>query len=328
MGEIRYNFLNDRYVIFSPKRAKRPHIKYKIDKEHKDIFIYGMEKNTPSEIFAIRKSDSKKDTPGWKVRVIPNRYPAVENNNFEKKENFYISFNNYGYHEVVIETPDPKKRYKDFSLEEFSLVLEVFKIRLNSLYEKNGIEYVHIFKNCGFEAGASISHSHSQILALPYIPTQQKIIFSQFKKFYKNKNCCYLCEEIKYEIIKSKRVVFQNENFILYAPYASLYPFQLRIVPIKHLRNFGDIDKDLINSLAKIFKNAFLKLEKMEKDIPFNLFLVSSPKKNDNLFFHWYFEIVPRLNILGGFEYGCLDTINTIFPEEAVKILKEGNENI
>ncbi|WP_281951635.1 galactose-1-phosphate uridylyltransferase [Nitrosophilus kaiyonis] len=328
MSEIRYDRLKDRYVIVEPGRAKRPFEKFEIkkfEKSYESIFAYGKEHLTPPEIYAVREDGSKPNSPGWKIRVIPNKYPALKNEIFRKnKKCIFESFNGYGFHEIVIETPDICKQFESFTIDEFYLLLKTYQKRLNSLYENEYIQYVHIFKNRGYEAGASILHSHSQILALPYIPTQIKTILNQSEKYFSKKNRCLLCDEIKCEQKEKSRVIYENEKYILYAPFASFYPYEMKIVPKNHFSDFGKCDKKDIKLLSEIFKEAFLRLEKIAKEIPFNLILVSLPKKTDEAekYFHWHFEILPRINIFGGFEHGTLDTINVVEPEKAAEFLK------
>ena len=327
MSEIRYDILKDRYAIIEPSRAKRPLEKFEIKrfkKEYDSIFAYGNEKLTPPEIYAVREKGSKPDTPGWKIRVIPNKYPAVKDDILKSiKSCIFEVMSGFGYHEIVIETPDICKQFFDFSEDEFFLVLDTYRKRLNSLYKKKYIQYVHIFKNRGYEAGASLLHSHSQIIALNYIPTQIKIMLNQANKYYKKNHKCLLCEEIRCEKEQKKRVVFENEEFLLYAPYASLYPYQLRIVPKSHFSDYGDLNEKSIYKLSEIFKKAFLGLEDIAKEIPFNLILYTVPKNiGKNEYFHWFFEIIPRINVYGGFEHGTLDMINVIDPNIAAENLK------
>jgi len=332
VSEIRYDRLKDRYVIIEPGRAKRPFEKFEIKKfkkSYESIFSYGKESLTPPEIYAVREDSSKPDTPGWKIRVIPNKFPALTDESFNENEKcIFKSINGYGYHEIVVETPDICKQFESFTIDEFYLLLDTYKKRLNSLYEKEHIQYVHIFKNKGYEAGASILHSHSQILALPYIPSQIKTILNQSKKYFAKTDRCLLCDEIECELKEKKRVIFENEKYMLYAPFASFYPYEMKIVPKNHFSDFGAMDKEDIKLLSKIFKEAFLRLENVAKEIPFNLILISLPRraKDSDKYFHWHFEILPRINIFGGFEHGTLDTINVVEPEKAAEFLKNIKE--
>jgi UDPglucose--hexose-1-phosphate uridylyltransferase len=342
MAEFRYNYLKDTWSIIATERSKRPH-DFNIsiyEEETVDLskcpFEYGNEDKTPPEIFAIRPDGSSPNTPGWIVRVIPNKYPALRIENQPLYEGYYIfdKIGGFGAHEVIIETPDHFKHIQDFEESDIVNMFIAFRERTKSLYQDLRIKYVHIFKNHGREAGKSLVHSHSQLIALPTIPKLQQTIIKQSKKYFQEKGRCYLCDEIKTEIKLAERVVYENESFISYCPYSSLYPFEVKIAPKYHSHDFSSITNEKLKDLADILKFTVRKLHKTLINPPFNLIVQSAPPYRDDAIdktiyeniekhFHWHIEILPRITTLAGFELGTHYYINPTLPEEAARYLRE-----
>ncbi len=336
MPEIRYNFLKDTYVIFSAERAKRPHDYFRepeaeIGIVEKCPFEYGNEDKTPPEVFAIREKGTKPNTPGWKIRVVPNKYPALkpEDNFLEKQEGLFKKFTGYGYHEIIIETPDHFKQIYNFSVEEIKLLLISIKNRFQEISKDKNIKYIQYFKNYGKEAGCSLFHSHSQIIATPLIPKEVATKISQLKGFYKKEKSCYLCKEIDFELKENKRIVYENESFIAYCPYYSIFPFEVRVIPKKHSNRFDNINEKEMTFLSKALKVITQKIYKTLNNPAFNIILYTNPVNTDiehiEKFNHWYIEILPRVNIMAGFEFGTGWYINTTYPEDASQFLKESD---
>lgn len=341
-SELRFDYLNNSWSLLSTERSRRPR-DYTVSIYEEAItdvsqcpFEYGNEDKTPPEIFAIREDGSLANTPGWKVRVFSNKYPALrlENVGIRDSEGFFEKMGGFGAHEVIVDTPDHFKHIQDFSIKEHFYMLYTFRERMRSLYNDLRIRYVHIFKNHGKEAGKSLVHSHSQLIALGMIPKKIETQIYQSKKYYREKNRCYLCDEIKFELKESKRVVYENGRFVAYCPYGSLYPFQVRIAPKQHHHDFSLISDDEIGDLAEILEYTVKKLHKALINPPFNLILHTCPPVRENptdfayfygiqYLYHWHIEILPRMNTLAGFELGTDIYINPTLPEEAAKFLIE-----
>ncbi|NPA51558.1 MAG: galactose-1-phosphate uridylyltransferase [Aquificae bacterium] len=339
MSELRYNRLKDTWTIIAEERAKRPHDYKEYTKEEATQiencpFEYGNEHMTPPEVFAIREKNTKPNSSGWKVRVVPNKYPAVSPQT--PLDYFfrciYDNVTGFGYHEVIIDTPDHFKQIQDFNKEDFQYLFTAFKERLKALSNDNRIKYIHIFKNHRKEAGKSLYHSHSQLIALPMIPKLVDTQINQSRSYYKQKERCLLCDEVMYELETEERILYKNEKFVVYCPYASLYPFEIRIVPYPHSYSFLEIKK--FDYLIDAVKVAVKKLNNTLLDPPFNLILYTSPPKRDNykipdyfynieIFNHWYIEILPRITTHAGFELGTGYYINPVPPETAVNKLKQ-----
>jgi len=341
MPELRYNRLNDLWVIISKERAKRPHDypvewRKEVDNIEKCPFEPGRESMTPPEIFAVREEGTQPNTPGWKVRVIPNKYPALRPDEpfYRESEDIHDKMGGFGYHEVIIDTPDHYRHIHDFTVGEIFLIFSVYRERMRKLYQNKNIYYVQIFKNHGREAGKSLYHSHSQLVALPRIPKRINTQIKQCREYYKEKERCLLCDEIRYEIKEQVRIVYENKSFVVYTPFASAFPFEMKIIPKEHSSDFVQSSDECLTELAEAVFVAVRKLDRLFENPPFNMILHTSPPVRDipsdpNYFygiekiFHWYVEILPRMAIHAGFELGTEFFINPTPPEEAAKYLRE-----
>ena len=321
MSEFRKDPMHNKWVLIVPKRGKRPHaffneVEVADEKSRKDCpFCEGNENMTPPEVDSFRNS-GKSDEPGWRIRVFPNKYPALDreiktilhdNKNPEKVEG-------YGFHEVIAETPSHSKDIYSMNQEELVLVLKMYIKRYKVLKKEKNIKSVFIFKNHGHAAGASLPHSHSQILALPIIPP----FIEEEKQIIKKAKACVYCGLLK-KAFKEKRVLLENSVFVVFAPYASAYPYQLLVLPRQHQPFFEKIDDKQLPLLANLIKEVFRKYKKLLGNIPFNCFF-NLPSTKEG---HWNIQITPKLTIPAGFEKGTGIYINPVPPEIAVTELKK-----
>ncbi len=313
--KLRKDYILDRWVIISEKRGKRPHEFKKSKEKHKSkdkdcFFCPGNEELTPKEIY--RRNDNKGK---WKIRVIPNKFAAVDikSKTKNKQKKHIKEINAYGYHEVLIETNKHNKQLWDLDEKEIAEVLEVYNLRIKELEKDKNIKYVTIFKNHGKEAGTSLVHSHSQIVAYNKIP---KTIKDKLKASKKYKNCPY-CKIIKKES-KSKRKCFENNNFIAFAPFASRFNYEVWLMPKKHIKKLEQLDKKQTRDMAKILKKVLEKLKKI--NCSYNFYIHYAPGKTD---LHLSLEICPRIAKWAGFETSTGDIINVIAPETAAKFYRK-----
>lgn len=317
MIKLRKDYILNRWSYIASERGKRPQqIKGDKIKNRKNgeedicYFCPGSENLTPPE---IGRTGTKNK---WQVRWFLNKFPAVSEDlkrEVETKNKFYTNGEAFGFHEIIVETPDHKKQLADLSVKEIEKVLEVYALRMKELSAKDGIKYVQIFKNSGTKAGTSLVHSHSQIIATNVIPdlVQEKI--DAVKKY---KGCPY-CDIIKSEE-KSERFIYANDDFICFTPYAPRFNYEVLIFPKKHYENITGLKGTGFKNLAEIFKIILPKLEKI--NLSYNFYLHYSPV-GKNLHFH--FVIAPRVNTWAGFELATGFNIVKISPEEAAKFYQE-----
>ncbi len=234
--------------------------------------------------------------------------------------------NGIGAHEVLIESPSHDEVFTYLPVDRIQQVFLAFRDRINDLSKDPRFRYVMIFKNFGQAAGASLEHSHSQLIALPILP---RMIVSELDgslSYYKYKERCIFCDIIRQEMRQEVRVVCQNEHFITIAPYAPRSPFEMWILPIRHSSSYASLDDQAFYSLASIFSESMRRLDRCLPGVPYNFVLHTSPLRSNPLeHFHWHFEIMPKLTSIAGFEWGSGFYINPTPPEDAAKYLQEVN---
>ena len=330
MPELRKDPIIGRWVIISTERGKRPSDFSGTPKRRKESkpcpFCPGNESATPPEILAFRPDSSKPNKPGWTLRVISNKYPAlrIEGNLNREGVGIFDKMNGVGAHEVIIETPEHDKDLVDLSLKQMQDVIWAYRKRTIDLKKDSRFRYILIFKNQGEAAGASLEHSHSQLIATPIVPKRVMEEVESASKYYGYKERCIFCDIIKQEISDDERVVIQNEHFISLEPFAPRFPFETWILPKKHLPAFEDIKKEDILALASILLETLQKLTKALNNPPYNYVLHTSPL--DDYYaeeYHWHIEIMPKLTKVAGFEWGTGFYINPTTPEDAAAFLKE-----
>jgi len=328
MPELRKDPITGRWVIISSERIIRPaQINFKNIETPKKFcpFCEGNEKYSPNEIFAISKNPREKDTPGWEVRVIPNKFPAlkVEGELNKRGIGLYDMMNGIGAHEIIIETPNHNLRMSQMPVNQIKKVIQTYLARMQDLKKDIRFEYALIFKNHGQEAGATISHSHSQLIAFPVIPKRVQEEKDGAKKYYEYRDRCIYCDIIAQELYYQKRIIIDEKNFLAIAPFASRQPFETWIIPKNHKAEFLNITEEEIESLAHVLLETLKKLDTSLLNPPFNFVLHTSGYKDiTNDFYHWHIEIIPKLTKMAGFEWGSGFYINPTPPEEAVKFLK------
>ncbi len=327
MSEWRKDPIVGRWVIISSERGKRPS-DWANEPNAKGggfcPFCPGNESKTPPEIMALRELTNERDVGGWTIRVIPNKFPAV-NIEGEVNPKGYGNFdmmNGVGAHEVIIETPNHAYDLSDLSINEIEKIMLVYRNRIDELTKDPRFRYVLIFKNHGVAAGASLEHSHSQIIAIPIVPKRVSEELEGSKKFYQFKKRCIYCDVIKQEVATQLRVVSMTENFLTIEPYAPRFPFETWLLPLNHYSHFERMPEFMYKETASALKDALSRINLALGYPPFNFILHSSPIQDENLFhYHWHIEIIPKLTKVAGFEWGSGFYINSTSPESAAEYL-------
>ncbi len=312
MNELRKDYILDRWVIIAEDRGKRPQqFVHRAEKVEKGIcyFCPGNENMTPPEIARIERNGR------WIVRSFPNKFPATSRKKGKIRENFLKSFYPYGTHEVVVETPEHDKNLGDLDKEHISLLLQLYIKRLREIKEDKSIKYVLIFKNKGGNAGTSLEHSHSQIIGLPIIPklVQDEVLAAE--EYRRRNGNCPFCKIWKREI-KTERGIFENEHTVAIAPFASRFPFEVWLIPKRHMNSLEEMKNEEINSFAEILQKILSRLNSSLNYPPYNFYLHLSPEGED---LHFHLELTPRLTKWAGFELGSGIIINVMPPEMAAE---------
>jgi UDPglucose--hexose-1-phosphate uridylyltransferase len=335
MPELRKDVLVNRWVVFAPERKQRPqdYQQNEVPLPAIDAFADGQEHYTPQEVYAVRPPHTKPDSPGWKVRVVPNRYPAlrIEGNLDPEAVGFYDKMNGIGAHEVIIETPKPEMALEDQSLEDVGEVLSAYRTRMLDLMRDSRFRYILVFKNVGPLAGASIAHAHSQLIAMPVTPRTVKDKLRTAQEYFENKDRNIFEDILRNEVKAGERLVYENNGFVVFCPYASRFPFEMSIFPKRQSPDYHSIDAHETVLLADALRTALGKLGRGLDKPNYNLIVhtapIRRPRKNYwssiDFDFRWHIEILPRLVGVAGFEFGTGFYINTTLPEEAAQFLRQ-----
>lgn len=309
--ELRKDYLLNRWSMISESRGKRPNDfaspKTKSTKEC--IFCKGHESETPQEISRVEENGE------WAIRVIPNKFAATDPkaDPLIQTHNQYYTFSyNHGSHELVVETPFHGKKFGDLSQESIKKVLKVYAERISVLQKDNADKYVCVFKNEGKEAGASINHAHSQIIAVSFMPPELSEKLEVIKKY----SFCPYCDIISKEK-DSYRRCFDNFSFISFTPYAPRFNYEIWLFPKRHINSFFDFNDQDYSDLASMLKTITHKLE--SEGFDFDIAYYYSPGKED---LHFHIEIMPRVTVWAGFEMGFGTDIITVSPEDAAKFYR------
>ena len=337
-SQYRYDILQKRWVIIASERGKRPQ-DFAIPRDDGESrfcpFCPGHEDKTPNEITAVREPGSRTNGTGWKVRVVPNKFPAlrVEGTPEREADGIYDRMNGIGAHEVVIETPTHRSRMADRDVDEIALTLKVYRERLGDLMRDMRLKYVLIFKNSGLTAGASLSHPHSQIIATSVTPRTVALELNSCKEHHHVKERCLICDIIKQEMATRERLVSIDDRYVAFCPYASRFPFETMIVPRFHHHDYSKASDHDLRGLAAVLRDVLARYREALEDPPFNFILHTSPNVNVHprrahywdtieFDFHWHFELFPRLTRVAGFEWGSGFYINPTPPEDAARYLR------
>lgn len=296
-------------------------------------FCEGNERMTPPEIWADRSGGAAKNSRGWSVRVIPNKFALlrIEGEVTRSGEGIYDMVNGVGAHEVVIESPRHNARMSRYSQGRMESVVRTWRDRMSDLYRDQRFRYVQIFRNYGQMAGSKIFHAHSQIMALPITPRWIADEMRNTHEYYDYKERCLFCDIIQQELKANTRVVSVNEGFIALEPFAARFPFETWILPRRHSHDFQFLSDGEIPALAAVMKQSLAAIEQALQNPAFNLVIHTAPMAkpsetgamSSSRQYHWHVEIIPRLTMVAGFEWGTGFHVNPTLPEEAAAFLKQ-----
>ncbi|NQU17010.1 MAG: galactose-1-phosphate uridylyltransferase [Candidatus Saganbacteria bacterium] len=340
MPELRKCPITERWIILATERSKRPGDFSASTPDDTDSskcpLCEGKEDGTPPEVLAWRKPNTLPNTPGWDVRVVPNKFPALISNGEVNRSGvgLFDMMTGIGAHEVIIESPSHNTLLADMEIPQIEKVLWAYKQRITTLEADPRFRYVLVFKNQGIPAGASLTHPHSQLIATPITPRYVKLELQNSCTYYREKERCIFCDLMRQELSAGDRLVYENDFFVAFTPFASRFPFELWILPRRHHAHFREATDEEHKQLALCLKDVLSRLKKVLKNSPYNYVLHTAPNPVPRAGkpsywgtlaydFHWHIEIIPRLTKVAGFEWGSGLYINPMPPEQAAKYLRE-----
>jgi UDPglucose--hexose-1-phosphate uridylyltransferase len=337
-SSLRRDPVSGRWVIIAAERGRRP-TDFRFERQIATTedaedcpFCEGHESLTPPELFADRPGGGAANSPGWRVRVVPNKYPALElstpapvGGSFSSAElTFFESMPGVGSHEVIIETPDHRKTLATMSEEEIVRVLETCRARLRTLRQDARLRYAIVFKNHGAQAGATREHGHAQLIALPIVPDFVREEVDGAREYFAGTNRCVFCDVLREERAAKDRVILEHGQVVAIAPYASRAPFETWLLPKHHGAAFEDAPEPVYAGMAGAIKGLLERINRALDTPPYNLIVHTAPFGEGYAeSFHWHVELMPRLSRTAGFEWGTGFYINPTAPEEAAAILRD-----
>lgn len=343
-AETRRDPITGEWTIFAPNRQQRPndfkdeHV-VTVGDQTECPFCAGQESMTPAPLWVGRPgfhegsyeiATSPSDDAGndWSVRVVPNLFPAVvplaspnlhTTSNRSSHASLFCSAPVAGGHEVIIESPNHVRSFTELDLTEATLVLMAYRDRIRYWRDFRSIGYISVFKNVGGDAGASLQHSHSQLIATSQLPGSIRSICNYSLRHHAETGCCLQCDITRAELREKKRVIYHAEELIAYSPFASRLPMLIRITSTQHRDRFEDLDDASLEDVARLLKRAIGWVEQLHPQASYNCLLHTRPPaaRGDSDAFHWSFEIFPRITRVAGFEWSSQTMINPVLPEVA-----------
>jgi UDPglucose--hexose-1-phosphate uridylyltransferase len=327
--ELRRDPIIGRWVIIAKERGKRPSDFVIEEEKTKGGFCplcSNNEHTTPPEVLAYGRPTYAPNAPGWTLRVVPNKFPAlvIEGRLDKLGEGIYDKMNGIGAHEVIVETPRHDAALPTMSHEEVVQIFWSYRDRMLDLAKDGRFRYIIVFKNFGRAAGASLEHSHSQLIALPIVPHLIQEEIQGCARYFEYKERCAFCDIIHQERSQNVRIVCENNDFVTICPFAPRAPFEMWVLPKTHQSGYVAMESGQFHSLADIFSETISRLNKALPRVPYNYMLHTGPLRNSSLeHYHWHIEIMPKLTMVAGFEWGTGFYINPTPPEEAARFLRE-----
>ncbi len=351
-SESRLDPITGEWTIFAPHRQNRPN-EFRDDPVGPSVevqcpFCRGQEYMTPDPVWVGRPGEQdgqyeichKPDILSqldWSVRVVPNLFPAVvplaefnaqpasstRNRPASKAERspLFRSAPVAGGHEVIIESPEHVRSFAELDLTEATLVMMAYRDRIRFWRDSKSIGYISVFKNVGGDAGASLQHGHSQLIATNSLPANVRLICDNLLRHHAQTGCCLQCDLLRAELREKSRVIYHSDDLVAYCPFASRLPMLVRLTSLQHHDRFEDFDDTSLENVARLFKRVVTWVERLHPGVSYNCLLHTRPPAatGDSDAYHWSIEIFPRLTRVAGFEWSSNTMINPVMPELAAE---------
>lgn len=337
MSEIRKDPASRTWVVIAPGRSHRP-LEFdeagalEAAKPHIDpdcALCFGNESMTPPAVFELWPPSAPHGEARWFTRVVGNKYPALEPTielvHFSSGD-FYTGLSGVGAHEVIVETPFHGETLATMPLDSLRHLVRTYTERYRFWRNDRRIAYILIFKNWGQGAGASLTHSHSQLVATPIMPPRVSEEIDEARRYFRRTQNCIYCRQIDVELeAKPSRIVYVNDTFIVHTSYAARFPYEMRIVPRRHAASLDELSEAEMEGFADALGHMARALYHTLGDPPYNYLVHAAPLRTPGLvYYHWHIEVIPRLAQPAGFEWGSGIYIDTTAPEDAAAELSRG----
>ena len=324
ISELRQDLITGDWVVIALGRGKRPGEFVKKREAYPALrdkcpFCFPEETGQEKDALVFRRADGD-----WSLRVFPNKYPAFSRNQPLKhsEEGPYFAMSGVGHHEVIV-TRDHLRQIANLDPIEVAEIVDAYQDRYINLMNKKSVNYIEIFHNHGREAGASIEHPHSQLMAIPVISPDIQQELSGAELYHKKNRKCVFCAIGEWELLNKKRLIFENDNFLAFCPFSSRAAFEIWVMPKKHKPYFERVTNEEKIDLGEALQKSVGAIYKTLEDPAYNFYLHTSPcDGKDYPHYHWHIEILPHTATWAGFELSTGIEISTIEPEKAAEALR------
>lgn len=320
--DLRRDPVTGRWVLIAPERARRPMSLSGAGPRHRTSgertpcpFCPGQEHDTPNEVYALREPGTAANGPGWRLRVVPNKFPAVKAPTPPAPA--------AGVAEVLIDCPEHIDSPTLLSDEQFADVFRAYRERMTALAADPRLAHVAVFKNVGAEAGASLGHTHSQLIATSVVPALVQSELNGAEAYYARTGRCVFCDIVERELADGSRVVVRSENFAVVTAFAPRFAYEMWVLPVRHESRYEAIADAAARELAVLLKRVLRALDAVLHSPAYNWFLHTTPlHAGGPPHYHWHLEILPRTARPAGLEWGFGCHITTVAPEQAAAELR------
>jgi UDPglucose--hexose-1-phosphate uridylyltransferase len=327
MSEFRQDRTSGHWVIVAPQRSRRPQMRRPDEQsparprfDPSCPFCPGNEAQLPGIVAEV----ASPDVPGWRARIVPNKFPAVMAAPPEVSSNDHRVLPSEGVQEVMIESPWHDADPATMKASELAAVVAVYRERMRILLDRDDIEAAVLFRNYGHRAGASLAHPHAQLIALPMVPARVAGIGEWAKQYHREHGRCPMCEELAVERQTAERIIDENEAFTALVPFAAEHPCEVWVVPKRHQASFTALSDEELPAFADMLGRSLARLQTALNDPPYNFVIDTAPKRERAApFWHWRLRIVPDVATWGGFELGSGLPINPSRPEDDARLLRD-----
>lgn len=357
--ELRRDPVTGRWVLIAPERARRPIALSDAGPRHRTSgertpcpFCPGQEHDTPDEVLAYREPGTEPNGPGWRLRVVSNKFPAVrpaeplaasreasvgaaatpqaacsspslQGGGWGVGPPLFASAPAVGSAEVLIDCPEHVSNPTLLSDEQLRDVFRAYRERLAALAPDPQLAAVSIFKNVGAEAGASLGHTHSQIIATPVVPELIRAELAGAEGYFARTGRCVFCDLAERERADGSRVVARSEHFVVVTAFAPRFGYEMWVIPLRHESRYESITDAAALELARLLKRVLCALDEVLHSPAYNWFLHTTPlRTGEPPDYHWHLEILPRTSRPAGLEWGHGCHISTTSPEQAAEQLR------
>lgn len=331
MSDLRFDPVTQQWVSIAENRRNRPVEFAPVEQARHQVicpFCGGNEDETPAALVEFDKyleplaPPTADEANVWSVRVVPNKYPAFEGKGIDPKANTgpFRTANDFGVQELIVPTPRHVSTIGELEFDELKRALHVARSRIENLKETDGIKHAMLFMNCRLDAGASIEHTHFQLLGSPLLTRSLESRTEISAAYYRDNHQSLVQRIVEWESKQNKRVIRNSKNFSMFCPFASRQPLTVWIAPIETPETFIE-SGSLLDELAELCLEAVTKIESLLERPAYNVLLHQAPFGFDGPD-HWYLEIFPRMTKQAGFELGTDLWINPVAPEAAAKRLR------